>query len=35
LTCNGSGTRCWAKGKLGRARGHGDRYTWRAQRGWR
>jgi hypothetical protein len=35
LTCNGSGTRCWAKGKLGRARGHRDRYTWRAQRGWR
>jgi len=34
LTCNGSGTHCWAKGRLTGIRGHGDRYTWMAQRGW-
>jgi hypothetical protein len=34
LTCNRYGTLCWAKSKLTRGKRHGDRYTWRAQRGW-
>lgn len=28
LTCTGRGHYCWAKSRLGRARGHRDRYTW-------
>jgi hypothetical protein len=34
LTCNNSGTVCWAKRKLGKSRRHGDRNTWRADRKW-
>ena len=34
LTCTGNGHVCWGKKKLTGARGHGDRYTWMAQRGW-
>jgi len=32
LTCNNSGSYCWAKSKLGKSRRHGDRNTWRADR---
>ena len=32
LTCNNSGSYCWAKSKLGGSKRHGDRNTWRADR---
>jgi hypothetical protein len=36
ITCNTYGTTCWAKSKLVGYRGNSnDRYTWRAQRGWK
>jgi len=34
LTCTGNGRICWGKNKLTGSKGHGDRYTWVAQRGW-
>ena len=35
LTCSNNGIFCWGKSRLGRARRHRDRNTWRTQRGWR